>query len=116
MSGPLSFKNVTNRIGASLWKYRPRGDSLTVSERSAPGMLRMKQDMLLMRTATRLLQRPRKNLIATRFVWNTAIPLGKVASWSTEMVKKSERTMCLIPVVAPFNINQNKDKNYKKCG
>ena len=48
---------------------------------------------------------------------NTALPLNKVTSWSVKVLNfKRNRGVSAYVGVAPFDINQNEDFNFNRCG
>ena len=54
---------------------------------------------------------------SSTIIGNTPLPLNTVTSWSIKILKtkyNDGRGICI--GVAPFDINQNEDNNYRKCG
>ena len=49
-------------------------------------------------------------------VGNTPIPLNKVTSWNIKVLKSWNNGDGIFIGVAPFDIDQNEDDNYDKCG
>ena len=50
-------------------------------------------------------------------IGNTPLPHSKATSWNIKILKSNDNDGNGIYIgVAPFDINQNKDYNYEKCG
>ena len=47
---------------------------------------------------------------------DTTLPQNKVTSWSIKILKSYYNGGYIFIGVAPFDINQNEDSNYNKCG